>query len=88
VPAGSRSGAAAAFAASAAAAGESLTLFAAWAAARSALHRRSARRVARADAMVARALAVGLGQFEARLAEVELLAARDDPTTSGRRSRS
>jgi DNA-binding SARP family transcriptional activator/tetratricopeptide (TPR) repeat protein len=74
--------AAAAFAASAVAAGESLTLFAAWAAARSALVAVARGRLREADAMVARARALGppLGQYEARLAEVELLAARSDAT--------
>jgi tetratricopeptide (TPR) repeat protein len=78
--------AAAAFAASAATAGESLTLFAAWAAAQSALIAVARGALREADAMVARALAVGppLGQYEARLAEVELLAARNDPTTRER----
>lgn len=78
--------AAASFAESAAAAGESLTLFAAWAAARSALVAVARGELRGVDAMVERALAVGppLGQYEARLARVELLAARGDPTTPER----
>lgn len=76
--------AAAAFASSAVAAGESLTLFAAWAAARSALVAVARGRLSEAEAPSARALALGppLGQYEARLAEVELLAARSDATTA------
>jgi tetratricopeptide (TPR) repeat protein len=76
----------AAFADSAAAAGESLTLFAAWAAARSTLVAVARGELRGVDAMVARALALGppLGQYEARLAQVELLAARGDPRTSER----
>jgi DNA-binding SARP family transcriptional activator/tetratricopeptide (TPR) repeat protein len=78
--------AASAFAASAVAAGESLTLFAAWAAARSALVAVARGELRGVDAMVARALAVGppIGQYEARLAQVELLAAEGDPTTPER----
>jgi tetratricopeptide (TPR) repeat protein len=78
--------AAAAFAASAAAAGETLTLFAAWAAAQTALVALARGELGGVDAMVARALAVGppLGQYEARLAQVELLATQCDPTTSER----
>ncbi len=67
-----------AFADSAAVAGDALTLFASWAAARSALVAidRSAPDVA--GPLVARALAIGppLGHHEARLAEAELAAAR------------
>ena len=79
--AGELEAAEAAFAASAEVAGESLTLFASWAAGRRALVRLAAGRVAGVDALVARALAIGppLGHYEARSAEVELLAARGDP---------
>lgn len=78
--------AAEAFAASAAAAGESLTLFASWAAARSALVAVARGELRGVDGLVARALGVGppLGHYEARLAEVELLAARGDPGTPER----
>ncbi|QJY45228.1 BTAD domain-containing putative transcriptional regulator [Pseudonocardia broussonetiae] len=78
--------AAAEFAASSAAAGESLTLFASWAAARAALVAVARGALAGVDEMVARALATGppLGHYEARLAEVELLAAREDPGTAAR----
>jgi tetratricopeptide (TPR) repeat protein len=78
--------AAAAFTASASAAGDSLTLFAAWAAARSALTAIARGALAGVDSLVTRALIVGppLGHYEARLAEVELLAARDDPITPER----
>jgi hypothetical protein len=79
--AGDLDAAAAAFAASAEAAGESLTLFAAWAAARAALVAIARGTVAGVEPLVARALAVGppLGRFEARLAAAELAAARGDP---------
>lgn len=73
--------AAVAFAASAGAAGESLTLFASWAAARSALVDLARGVLDGVPALVERALAVGppLGHYEARLAHVELLSARGDP---------
>jgi hypothetical protein len=73
----------AAFAASAEVAGESLTLFASWAAARRALVALSAGSTVGVAAWVAHALAVGppLGHYEARLAEVGLAAARGDPRT-------
>ncbi len=73
--------AAAAFAESAAIAREDLTLFASWAAARSALVAVARGRPDSADAWVARALAIGppLGHFEGRLAQVELAVARADP---------
>ncbi len=73
----------AAFAASAEVAGESLTLFASWAAARRALVALAGGSTAGVAAWVAHALAVGppLGHYEARLAEVELAAARGDPRT-------
>lgn len=73
--------AAEAFSASADAAGESLTLFAAWAAAQSALVAVAAGRLDGVEELVRRALSTGppLGHFEARLAEVELAAARGDP---------
>ncbi len=76
--------AAAAFAASAEVAGESLTLFASWAAARRALVALAAGSTAGVQAWVAYALATGppLGHYEARLAEVELAAARGDPRTA------
>ena len=69
-----------AFADSAAAAGDSLSLFASWAAARSALVALAGGNPARAEPFVDRALALGppLGHYEARLAEVELAAARSD----------
>jgi DNA-binding SARP family transcriptional activator len=77
--------AAAAFAASAQTAGESLTLFAAWAAARCALTAIARGALDGVDAMVTRALTgPPIGHYEARLAAVELLAARDDPGTSER----
>jgi DNA-binding SARP family transcriptional activator/DNA-binding transcriptional ArsR family regulator len=84
VAAGELDDAAAAFAASGAAAGESLTLFAAWAAARSALVAIARGELRGVEEVVARALGLGppLGQYEARLAQVELLAARADPSTS------
>jgi tetratricopeptide (TPR) repeat protein len=84
VAAGELDDAAAAFAASGAAAGESLTLFAAWAAARSALVAIARGELRGVEEVVARALGLGppLGQYEARLARVELLAARADPSTS------
>ena len=65
-------------------AGDALTLFASWAAARSALVAVERGRLAEAAPLVARALAVGppLGHYEARLAQVELAAARD---AAGRR---
>ena len=73
--------AAAAFAVSAEVAGESLTLFASWAAARRALVALAAGTTAGVAAWVAHALAVGppLGHSEARLAEVRLAQARGDP---------
>ena len=82
--AGELDDAAAAFAASAEVADESLTLFASWAAARSALVAVARGRLDDGDRLVARALAVGppLGHYEARLAEVELAAARDDDVTA------
>ena len=69
--------AAAAFAASAEVAGESLTLFASWAAARTAMVAVRQGRPAEAAPLVERALAVGppLGHYEARLAQVELAVA-------------
>jgi DNA-binding SARP family transcriptional activator/tetratricopeptide (TPR) repeat protein len=69
--------AAAAFQSSAAAAGDTLTLFASWAAARSALVALKCGSPAHAARHVKRALALGppLGHYEARLAEVELAAA-------------
>jgi hypothetical protein len=72
--------AARAFADSATAAGDTLGLFASWAAARSALVALERGDPARAAPLVARALALGppLGHYEARLAEVELAAARGD----------
>ncbi|SHK50259.1 DNA-binding transcriptional activator of the SARP family [Pseudonocardia thermophila] len=77
--------AAAEFAASADVAGDSLTLFAAWAAARSAVTAIAAGNLTGVAALVDRALTIGppLGGFEARLAAAELAAARADPTTSG-----
>ena len=76
--------AAAAFAASADAAGESLTLFASWAAARRALVALAAGSTAGVAAWVEYAPAVGppLGHDEARLAEARLAVARDDPRAS------
>ena len=73
-----------AFARSAQVAGDSLTLFASWAASRRALTALAAGRRTGVQAWVARALGLGpaLGHFEARLAEVELAAARADPRTS------
>ncbi|GAA1842987.1 hypothetical protein GCM10009836_22990 [Pseudonocardia ailaonensis] len=69
------------FARSAEIAGESLTLFASWAAARSALVAIASCAPAAARPLVERALATGpgLGHFEARLAEAELAAATGDP---------
>jgi DNA-binding SARP family transcriptional activator len=63
---------------------EHLNLFACWAAARAALVLVSIDRLDEAAPLVDRALAEGppLGHFEARLAEVELAAARNDPATS------
>ena len=77
--------AATAFAASAAAAGDALTLFASWAAARTALVAVARGHLEDAVPAVERALAVGppLGGYEARLADAELHAARNDPATSG-----
>ena len=76
--AGELDAAARAFAESAAVAGDALTLFAAWAAARSAQVALARGRPAEAEPLVSRARAVGppLGQHEARLAEVELAFAR------------
>jgi tetratricopeptide (TPR) repeat protein len=70
--------AASAFDESARLAGETLTLFASWAAARSALVAIPLGRLDDAERSVERALAVGppLGHFEARWAQVELAAAR------------
>ncbi|MBL8928223.1 MAG: AAA family ATPase [Pseudonocardia sp.] len=70
--------AAAAFEESARAAGETLTLFASWAAARCALVAVALGRPDEAARSVERALAVGppLGHYEARWAQVELAAAR------------
>ncbi|MBC3193479.1 AAA family ATPase [Pseudonocardia sp. C8] len=69
--------AAAAYAASAAAAGDDLALFASWAAARAALVAVETGRLAPAAPLVRRALATGpaLGHYEARLAAVELAVA-------------
>jgi hypothetical protein len=69
--------AAAAFAASAEVAGESLTLFASWAAARAAMVALRRGRFAEAAPLVERALAIGpaLGHYEGRLAQVELAVA-------------
>ncbi|MFC4942622.1 BTAD domain-containing putative transcriptional regulator [Pseudonocardia sp. GCM10023141] len=80
--AGDLDGAAAAFAASADVSGESLSLFASWAAGRSALVAIAGGRLAGVDALVERALALGppLGHYEARLAAVELAAAREAPS--------
>ncbi|OLT11512.1 hypothetical protein BJF78_04990 [Pseudonocardia sp. CNS-139] len=66
-------------------AGDALTLFASWAAARAALVALAAGAVAAAEPLVARALAIGppLGHHEARLAEAELAAARGDPGCAG-----
>lgn len=71
----------AAFAASAQVAGESLTLFASWAAARRALVAVASGVLAGVPELVARALALGppLGHFEARVAAVELAAAQAQP---------
>ena len=67
-----------AFADSAEVAGDALTLFASWAAARSALVALGRGALDAAEPLVRRALAVGppLGHHEARLAQVELAAAR------------
>jgi DNA-binding SARP family transcriptional activator/tetratricopeptide (TPR) repeat protein len=63
---------------------EHLNLFASWAAARAALVLVELGRFAEAAPMVDRALAEGppLGHFEARLAQVELAAARGDESTT------
>lgn len=79
--------AAAVFARSAELAGDSLTLFAAWAAARTALVAVAMGELDQAQAAVRRALDLGppLGHYEARLAQVELAAARgcdDLPATA------
>jgi DNA-binding SARP family transcriptional activator/tetratricopeptide (TPR) repeat protein len=73
--------AAAAFAASAEAAGTELALFACWAAARRALVAVAVGRFADAESLVAQAMATGppLGRYEARLAAVELAYATGDP---------
>jgi tetratricopeptide (TPR) repeat protein len=70
-----------AFEASAATAGEDLTLFASWAAARAASVAVVQGRLGDADRLVRRALAAGppLARYEARLAAVELAVARGDP---------
>jgi DNA-binding SARP family transcriptional activator/tetratricopeptide (TPR) repeat protein len=75
---GDLDGAARAFAASAEVAGDALTLFASWAAARSALVALARGAVDAAVPLVARALSIGppLGHHEARLAEVELAVAQ------------
>ena len=77
-------GAAAAFGESAQTAGDTLTLFASWAAARCALVAVALGRLDNAERAVQRALATGppLGHYEARWAQVELAAARrtDDCT--------
>ena len=74
-----------AFASSADVAGDVLTLFASWAAARTALVAVTRGHLRDAAPAVERALGLGpaLGGFEARLADVELHAARQDPATSG-----
>jgi DNA-binding SARP family transcriptional activator/tetratricopeptide (TPR) repeat protein len=74
-----------AFGESARLAGETLTLFASWAAARCALVAVTLRRLDDAVPLIARALAVGppLGHYEARLAQVELAAARGADETAG-----
>jgi tetratricopeptide (TPR) repeat protein len=79
--------AAAAFARSAELAGDSLTLFSCWAAARTALVAVTTGKLDQAETAVRRALAIGppLGHYEARLAQVELAAARgcdDLPATA------
>ncbi|MDD7939823.1 BTAD domain-containing putative transcriptional regulator [Actinomycetospora lutea] len=73
--------AAVAFAESAAVAGDALSLFASWAAARSALVAVAQGRLDDAEANVRLALRTGprLGQHEARWARIELAAARGDP---------
>jgi DNA-binding SARP family transcriptional activator/tetratricopeptide (TPR) repeat protein len=70
--------AAAAFATSAEVAGDDLALFASWAAARRALVAVALGQLDLAEPLVARALTIGpsLGRYEARLAAVELAAAR------------
>jgi tetratricopeptide (TPR) repeat protein len=62
---------------------ENLNLFASWAAARAALVLIELGRAAEAEPLVRRALSEGppLGHFEARWAQVELAAARDEPAT-------
>ncbi|MGZ4612529.1 MAG: tetratricopeptide repeat protein, partial [Kineosporiaceae bacterium] len=72
--------AAAAFELSAAAAGDDLTLFACWAAARGAMVAVASGRLTGAGRLVARALSTGppLGHYEGRLAAVELAVARGD----------
>jgi len=74
----------AAFGRSATVAGESLTLFASWAAARCALVGVALGRLEDAARAVDRALATGppLGHYEARLAQVELAAARGADDTA------
>jgi DNA-binding SARP family transcriptional activator/tetratricopeptide (TPR) repeat protein len=76
--------AAAAFAESGRVAGETLTLFASWAAARCALVAVALGRLDDAAASVERALATGppLGHYEGRLARVELAAARGADDTA------
>ena len=75
--------AAAAFAASGTAAGDALTLFASWAASRTALLAVACGSFDLAAAAVQRALSLGppLGHYEARFAQVELGAARGDAET-------
>jgi len=74
----------AAFGESGRVAGETLTLFASWAAARCALVAVALGRLSDAAPSVARALALGppLGQYEARWAQVELAAARGADETA------
>jgi tetratricopeptide (TPR) repeat protein len=73
--------AAASYARSAELAGDDLTLFSSWAAARGALVAIAQGRLDDADPLVRHALATGpaLGHYEARLAAVELAAARAEP---------
>jgi tetratricopeptide (TPR) repeat protein len=75
-----------AFTASAATAGREFTLFASWAAARGALAAIAAGRLADAERLVRDAVATGppLARYEARLAAVELAAARGAPDCAQR----